>query len=79
MFKELGYEKVSPRFSNVEYSSSPDCNTIEVIRFYNGQVYTGTLNRGFNDVYYPSGGIIINKGLLKAITQQMKELRWLDD
>ena len=78
MFKKLGYEKVSPRFSDVEYSFSPDRNTIKGIRFYNGQVYTETLKRGFNDVYYPNGGITMNKGLLKAIKQQMSELRWLD-
>lgn len=79
MFKELGYERINPKFSHVEYSSSPDCNTIKVIRFYNSQVYTETLKRGFKYVYYPNGGIIMNKGLLKAITQQMEELGWLDD
>lgn len=86
MFEKLGFKQTLcineywEEHSQIEYESSFDEYTKRTIYFVDKGFYANLYNYDFEKEKMECvGGCIVDYETLKAITQQMKELGWLDD
>ena len=86
MFEKLGFKQTlcinedCEEYAQIEYESSFDEYTKRTIYFVDKGFYANLYNYDFEKEKTDCvGGCIVDCEMLKAITQQMKELGWLDD
>ena len=86
MFEKLGFKQTlcinedCEEYAQIEYESSFDEYTKRTIYFVGKGFYANLYNYDFEKEKMECvGGCIVDYEMLKAITQQMKELGWLDD